>query len=71
MEQANAGNKLEQESSFYRTELRVLRSTSTDDDHFLNQVAVLLQAKDNEIRDLESELSSKVYLLNKLDIDHE
>lgn len=71
MDLENTENKPTPVSSFYRTELRVLRSASTDDDHFLEQVAILLQAKDNEIRDLEAELSNKVYLLNKLDIDHE
>lgn len=48
-----------------------MQSTSKDPEAFLNSVARLLESKDAEIEELRIELQSKVYLLNKLDIDHE
>jgi|GEM_PF-7109687 len=71
MEQENTENTQNQATSFYRTELRVMQSTSKDPEAFLNSVARLLESKDAEIEELRIELQSKVYLLNKLDIDHE
>jgi len=71
MEQENTENKQDQASSFYRTELRVMQTVFKDPEAFLNNVAQLLERKDAEIEELRIELQSKVYLLNKLDIDHE
>lgn len=71
MEQDNSKLNPEKISSFYRTELRVLRSACASEEEFILRVASLLDSKDGELEDLRIELSSKIYLLNKLDIDHE
>lgn len=71
MEQEKSKPIPENFHSFYRTELTVLRSTCQDDQEFIAAVAALLTSKDAKIEELETELSNKIYLLNKLDIDHE